>query len=224
MTSHLSARGLPGPFRIVDLSHPITPVMPVWPGTPAPELHPVATVAGDGYAENTIRLSTHTGTHLDAPSHIIEGGPSLECFEPCRFFGPGTLVDALESPDGVIRRGTLERFVPQFEKSDFVLILTGWSRFWGQEGYDRGYPVLDEDAAGLLAGMPLKGVGLDCPSFDPPGSHDYPVHRRLLQAGILLVENMTNLDLLPASGFMISVLPLPLAGADASPVRAVAIL
>jgi kynurenine formamidase len=224
MMPDLTAGSLSGPFRIIDLSHTITPGMPVWPGSRGPESYPVATIDGDGYAEHSIRLSTHTGTHLDAPSHIIKDGLSLDCFEPGRFFGTGTMIEALAPADGVIGSDMLASHMPQIRNSDFVLFHTGWSRFWGQEGYDRGYPVLDAGATELLAGMTLKGVGLDCPSFDPPDSHDYPVHRKLLMAGILLVENMTNLHLLPASGFLISVLPLPVAGAEAFPVRAVAVL
>jgi arylformamidase len=219
-----SGRSCSGPFRIIDLSHPITPGMPVWPGTQGPELQPLATVAEDGYAEQSICLSTHTGTHIDAPSHIIMEGRSLDALEPGRFFGEGTLIEALTPAGGVIGGDMLASYMPRLEKSDFVLFHTGWSRFWGQEGYDHGYPVLDACAVELLAGLQLKGVGLDCPSFDPPGSRDYPVHRKLLMSGMLLVENMTNLHLLPTSCFIVSVLPLPVTGAEASPVRAVAIM
>lgn len=75
----------PETARLVDLSHPITPEMPVWPGTPAPECLPVANIHEDGFAEQVIRFSSHTGTHLDAPSHMIEGGASLDRFPRIAF-------------------------------------------------------------------------------------------------------------------------------------------
>ena len=213
-----------GSARVVDLSHAITPGMPVWPGTPGPEISPIATIAADGFAEQSICLSSHTGTHLDAPAHMIEGGATLDSLEPGRFFGSAVIVDALAPAGGIIGIDLLEPCLEEVASADFVLFHTGWSRFWGQAGYDLGYPVLDDAAAGLLAGMPLRGVGIDCPSFDSPVSVDYPVHRRLLEAGILLIENLTNLQLLPVTGSLLAVFPLGIERADASPVRAVSLL
>jgi kynurenine formamidase len=213
-----------GSLRLVDLSHAITPGMPVWPGTPGPELIPLASIASDGFAEQSIRLSSHTGTHLDAPAHILEGGATLDRLDPGRFFGSAMIVDALELPGGSIGLDLLEPYSEMIASVDFVLFHTGWSRYWGQGLYDQAFPMLDDAAASWIAGIPLKGAGLDCPSFDHPWSRDYPVHRRLLEAGILLIENLTNLHLLPASGFSLSVFPLGIAGAEACPVRAVALV
>lgn len=210
--------------RVIDLSHPISPEMPVWPGTPAPEIRPLASIAEDGFAEQSIRLSSHTGTHLDAPAHMIEGGASLDRFGPGQFFGRAVVVDARASAGGVIGAGLLKSSGAAFADADFVLLHTGWARLWGQAGYDFGYPVLDDEAAGWLSGLRLKGVGIDAPSFDTADSHDYPVHRRLLRAAFLLIENLDNLHLLPPSGTMVAVFPLPVESAEACPVRAVAIL
>jgi kynurenine formamidase len=209
---------------VIDLSHPIFPDMPLWPGTPEPECLPIANIPEDGFAEHSIRLSSHTGTHLDAPAHMIEGGASLDRFEPGSFFGKAAVVDALAITDGVIGLKLLESFEEVIGSSDFVLLHTGWARHWGQPGYDSGYPVLDDDAAEWLCSMGLKGVGIDAPSFDPSGSEAYPVHRRLLRSGLLLLENLANLHLIPLFGCTLAAFPLPVRGVDACPVRAVAIL
>ncbi|NTW52252.1 MAG: cyclase family protein [Chlorobiaceae bacterium] len=211
-------------MRIVDLSHVITSDMPVWPGTSPPEFSEICTIARDGFAEQSISISSHTGTHIDAPAHIIDGGASIDTLDIGRFFGKALLVDLYSQPGGSIPVEALRPFAPLIEQSDFLLLHTGWSRFWGQGGYDRDYPVLSAGAASWIAGFSLKGVGIDAPSFDLSGSDDYPVHRCLLAEGILLIENLTNLDRLNEDLFFLSVLPLGIVGAEASPVRAVALL
>ena len=210
-------------MQILDLSHTITSDMPLWPGTPHPEFSPLATIADDGYAEQSICVSSHTGTHLDAPCHIIDGGLSLDRFEAGRFYGRGVVIDASSAECNPLTIERLQPYAAAVGKSDFVLFHTGWARFWGQDQYNRGYPVLDFSSASWLAGFALKGVGVDCPSFDNADSTDYPIHRCLLSAGLLLIENLTNIHLLPTS-FFVSFFPLKIAGAEASPVRAVAYL
>ena len=211
-------------MRIVDLSHTITADMPVWPGTPPPEFSELCTIAHDGFAEQSIRISSHTGTHIDAPAHMIEGGDTLDRFEVGRFFGQGLLIDLREQAGGSITLDALTPFSPLMAEIEFVLLHTGWSRFWGEETYDRDYPALTLEAASWVAGFRLKGIGIDAPSFDSIGHDDYPVHRRLLEAGIILIENLTNFHQLPETGFSLLVFPLGIQGAEACPVRAVALL
>lgn len=211
-------------MRIVDLSHPITEDMPVWPGSPAPVFSPLGTIASDGFAEQLVALGSHTGTHLDAPAHMIEGGRTLDSFDAAWFCGKGGLVD-LDMHDGhPVRRDELLRYQQLFEESDYLLLRTGWSRYWGMPGYFYRYPVLDPDTASWIAMFSLKGVGIDAPSFDIPDSRDYPVHKAFLGQDTLLVENLSSLDLLPEAGFMFCVFPPRIVRAEASPVRAVAML
>lgn len=211
-------------MRIVDLSHTITADMPVWPGTPPPEFSELCTIARDGFAEQSIRISSHTGTHIDAPAHMIEGGDTLDRLDVGRFFGKGLLIDLRQLEGGSITLDAITPFSPLIAESEFVLLHTGWSRFWGEELYDRDYPALTLEAASWIAGFRLKGIGIDAPSFDGAGHDDYPVHTRLLEAGIILIENLTNLYRLRETVFSLSVFPLDLKGAEACPVRAVALL
>lgn len=211
-------------MRVVDLSHAIEPGMPVWPGSEGPVSMPVATIARDGFAERRFHCSSHTGTHLDAPSHLFADGRSLDRYDAGSFIGKALVIDVAAESGGVIGPDAVEPLLAELSRTEFLLLRTGWSRFWGSSAYDSGYPVLDAAAAARLADLPLRGIGIDCPSFDTPDSSGLPVHRRLLGSGLLLVENLTGLHLLPASGFIFSVLPLPIRDAEACPVRAVALL
>lgn len=210
-------------MTLIDLSHPLFAAMPVWPGTPGPEFLPLAAISTDGFAEQSFRLSSHTGTHIDAPAHIFEGGATLDRYEPAGFFGRIAVVDARETAGSLIEMSHLLRCAEAIGQAEFVLLHTGFSRYWGEEVYGRSYPVLEESAARWLARQRLKGVGIDCPSFDVPGSCTYPVHRLLLETGILLIENLTNVGLVPAEGAELAAFPLAIRDAEACPVRAVAL-
>ncbi len=210
-------------MRIVDLSHPISAEMPLWPGTPAPEISDLHTIGRDGFGERWLQLSSHTGTHLDAPAHIVEGAATLDRMPVDAFIGKGTVLDVTQSQRETITLETLLEFRAQIGQAEFLLLHTGWSRFWGRDEYNRDYPALSAETAEWLAGAGLKGVGIDAPSFDAWDSEALPVHRRLLGAGLLLIENLTALDQLADSVFLLSVLPLNIAAAEACPVRAVGI-
>lgn len=119
------------------------------------------------------------------------------------------VIDARALRDGVIGRNLLEPRREAIAVSDFVLLHTGWARLWGQQGYGVGYPVLDMEAAAWLCGMELKGIGIDAPSFDASGSGSFPLHRRLLRSGLLLIENLSNLHQLPHAGCTLAVFPIP---------------
>jgi kynurenine formamidase len=209
---------------LIDLSHPISEEMPVYPGTEPPVIVTGCTVAEDGFLEKKITLYSHTGTHIDAPAHLIADGRTLDAFPVDRFFGPAMVLDASDAENGIIGLEVIEPRLEELEKVDFVLIRTGWSRHWGTDRYFSGFPVLSTEAAETLAGLGLKGIGFDAISPDPVGSEDLPMHRILMAAEMILIENLKDLDLLPPGPFLFSCLPLAFEDADGSPVRAVAIL
>jgi kynurenine formamidase len=105
-----------------------------------------------------------------------------------------------------------------------VLLRTGWSALWGVEDYFRDFPCLTPDAARWLVDRGVRGFGVDTCSVDPPASSDLPVHHVLLGAGVLIVENLANLQALPGGRFQFLALPLRLSDADGGPVRAVAMV
>ncbi len=211
-------------MKPVDLSHAIAPDMTVYPGTEPPVFTPGCSIDEAGFLERQIQFFSHTGTHADAPAHLLKGGKTLDELTIEQFYGPGLLLDLRNLQPPVVGLEQLEPFQQQIEAVDFLLLHTGWSRFWGSGQYFAGFPVLSVEAARWLSSLPLKGLGLDTISADSIESVDYPVHKALLQQDIVIIENLTNLDKLPGKGFDFCCFPLSFIEADGSPVRAVALV
>ena len=218
---------LPGPdkrrkyMKIIDLTHLIEPGMPVYPGTESPVFSYPFNLDKDGFVETGISMMSHTGTHMDAPGHIIAGGITLDRMPVSMFHGQGICIDAA-SGQKVITAGDLAPYEAMMPAVDFVLFRTGWSRLWGNPGYFEGYPVLSREAAHRLNDFKLKGIGFDTISADAAGEMDLAIHQILLGTDRVILENLTRLEELPRTGFSIACFPLHFSGADGSPVRAVA--
>ncbi len=207
-------------MTVIDLSHKLHRGMPLYPGTEEPAFVPVHTHIPDLFRETRLVLTSHTGTHVDAPFHILPDGPRLEDLPAEQFVGRAVVIEC---------RGcntiTLQQVLahPQAEQAEFLLFRTGWDRFWGQEAYFSGYPCADARVVDYVLATGKKGIGLDTISLDPVNS--IALHRRLLAGGKqVILENLTGLDRLPEGLFTLCALPLNFPGSDGSPVRAVALL
>jgi len=211
-------------MQIIDLSHQIHPGIPVYPGTEPPVIRQANTIAADGFAEIRIALHSHTATHIDAPCHILAGARALDQFPASHFIGTAVLIDVSCRSGAEISIEQLEAYAAQLDKADFALLQTGWSAHWGQDCYFQDFPYLSVTAASWLGQFPLHGVGIDTISIDPLDSVDLPAHHQLLGREMIIIENLTNLHAVPPAPFTFSCLPLPIRGADGSPVRAVAIV
>jgi arylformamidase len=211
-------------MRVIDLSHTIEPGMPAYPGTPEPQFRPLASIAEHGFAEQIMTISSHTGTHVDLPSHMLQTGKSLDAFSVERFAGKGYAIDLRSRPEGVITAEELYPFTDHVKESEFLLLCSGWSQYWGSPYYYEGYPVLSKEASLWLTSFHLKGLGVDMISVDAPDSDDFPVHNRLLQNGVLIIENLVGMIPLLHLSFIFCGFPLKIIGAEASPVRAVALV
>lgn len=214
----------PHPPQVIDLTHPLAEGMPCYPGTEPPAISEAFTVAEHGYAELRLSMLTHTGTHVDAPAHMLQAGQTLDDYPADRFVGRATVIDVTQVKGGVVERADLEPHRDTIAGLDYLLLHTGWSARWGQASYYDGYPVLGEEAARWLAGRGLSGVGVDAVSVDAAGSTSFAVHRALLERGLVIVENLTGLADLCGRTFLFCCLPLKITGADGAPVRAVALL
>ena len=210
-------------MKVIDLSHVINESMPVYPGTEPPRIVDGCTFARHGFAEKYLSLYSHTGTHIDAPGHILEGAARLDEFRAGHFLGPGRVLDVSAFQGKVIEIADIEKHGAELCEGEYVLMYSGWSRYWGDGHYYGGYPVLSEAAARWLARFPLRGVGVDMISVDSLSSTSMTNHRIFLERKMVIVENLTGLDALIGKNFLFSCLPLKLASGDGSPVRAVAI-
>ncbi len=207
-------------MKIIDLSHTITPNMPVYPGTEQPIFIQANSIDQHGFAEKKLTLYSHTGTHIDAPAHIIEDQPKLDDLALSSFYGQAQCIP-IDQPEIEVHH--FEQFNGQLHHLDFILIATGWSKFWGEDQYFGGYPVLTPAAADFLCKYKLKGIGFDTISADREDSTDFPVHNTLLQH-MIVIENLTNLEMLIGQNFQLCCFPLKIAEADGSPTRAVALV
>jgi arylformamidase len=207
-----------GAMRIIDLSQAVDEDTPVYPGD-----GPVRVTILERTSMNLSRidLSLHAGTHMDAPFHFIAGGATTDRVPLERCMEPARLIDLRGAPPGsTIGRGQIEKHRGSLREVRAAILHTGWSAEWGGPRYFDDHPCLSEEAAQLLVECGVRLVGVDMPSVDRA---PYPAHRVLLGAGVLIVENLTNLDAVGAGVFQFVALPLKLAGRDGSPVRAVAI-
>ncbi len=211
-------------MRIIDLTHTIHPGMPVYPGTEPPVFACGTSLERDGFIEKRITLFSHTGTHIDAPAHILKDGPTLDRIDAARFIGSAAIVPAEAGEGGTITKTSLAPFESRLRKARFVILKTGWAARWGSPSYFGRYPTLDAEAARWLAGFDPWAVCVDAISVDTVDSFELPIHRIFMSHGCCIVENLANLDAVDAQEFTLSCLPLKLVDADGSPVRAVAIL
>lgn len=207
---------------LIDLTHPIHEDMPVYPGTEQPVISTGCSIEQDGFLEKKITFYSHTGTHMDAPAHLIKGGKYLDQYDISRFYGSAIVVHLELNEDKSIDLGVLNPVENQLKNIDFLLIHTGWSRYWGTDDYFANFPVLTPEAAEWMAGIGLKGIGFDVISADSADTRTYPIHKILLGSDMVIVENLANLDQLHEGAFEFSCFPLHFQQADGSPIRAVA--
>lgn len=212
---------------VLDLSRPIRPGMPAYPGTPDVRFTPFADYGPDGYRKREFACVSHTGTHLDAPAHMVSGAKTLDQFAVDHFLGPACVLDVTDlSPGAVIERDRLDGVKDALNRSAFLLVRAGFAVRWGTDAYLDGIPVFTPEAAEMLAGSAetnggrLRGVGLDVISVDPVGAESFPVHHALLGAGLVIIENLADLAPLPPAGVELCCAPLPLSDADGAPCRA----
>ena len=192
---------------------------------PSPGIQPLARFEKDGFRERQLTFGSHTGTHMDAPSHLLRQGKTLDQFPVDHFLGTGLCIDTRMTTSGPIEWTSLQRYQDELSNSDFVLLRTGWGRYWATPKYVKDYPTLSTASATRLSEFNLKGLGVDTLSVDAIDTRDYPAHHILLEKNILIIENLAHLDRLPDGRFrQLCCLPLHLAESDGAPTRVVAFL
>ena len=208
-------------MTLLDLTLPIAPGMPVYPGDPAVEFVPALTLASDGWAVTRVALGTHTGTHVDAPAHRIPGGATVDALPLDVLVGPARILDLTTLGAGA-EIGP-EHLSAAWEEGPVtrLLLRTDWDTRAGQPDYFTDFPGLTPAAAEALVARSVRLLGVETPSLHP--RHDEAVHRILLGAGTVVVEGLTNLRRVRTPHPWVVVLPLLLSGLDGAPCRVVAL-
>jgi arylformamidase len=225
---------------VIDLSHTLRIAMPVWPTHPAIKFSYAKRIEIDNYTLTRVDcMTTHTGTHVDAPFHFLPRGKTIDEIEVSRFVGMGVVLDLSFKKSGEeITKDDLQRHDFKIRKGDVLMLYTGWGRKYGiNEDYLFLWPHLCTEAADYLASKRIKAVGIDAlsiagwgetvPAHGPVAkSPSSEVHEKLLSKSILIIEELTNLDLvlMKARGgrALFVFAPLSFAGAEAGPCRALA--
>ncbi len=214
--------------RIVDLSRRVDPGTQVYPGDPHVRLEPATTLAADGVNVLAVHIGSHSGTHVDAPYHFVEGGKRIDEMDPRLFVGPAVLVDVRgKGPRERITVEDLQPYEGRLSEGVIAVLRTGWEEHYGTPGY-YAHPFLDRRAAALILDAGVKTVAIDALNVDETvldGEHPegYPAHHAILGAGGVIAENLANLAAVDFPDPLFSLLPIKLGGSDGVPVRAVAV-
>ena len=208
-------------MKIIDLSRTITPGMQGFPGDAAPAIER----REDGFRTASLSLCSHAGTHVDAPAHLSSQSVTLDMMPPETFWGLALLADVRRAAGRGIEIADLAPHAEKLAEADFLLLRTGWEDKFGTEEYLAGFPALSCEAAQYALSLGIRGFGFDTISADSVESEECPIHKTLLGAGALIIENLRGLDALPVGEtFLLAALPMPLANADGAPARVMAVL
>ncbi len=231
-----------GQIQVVDLTHPLDEQSPYWPeGNAKSPFHAsvVATFEHGGYFARNLTLPEHFGTHMDAPAHFDAKGLSVDRVPLEKFLSAAIVVDASgrvkSNADYRLTVADLEDWRKAhgaIPSGCVVFLRTGWSKRWPSE-----QRTMNQDAQGVLhfPGLSLEAarylldrtrpvaIGIDTPSIDYGPSKNFEVHHLTMAAGLYHLENVANLEQLPATGAYVIALPLKLRGGSGSPARVLAL-
>jgi arylformamidase len=212
-------------MQVIDLTRRISPSIRVFPGSPQPCFIQWSKFDHHGYDSEVMFMSTHTGTHVDAPCHFKPGLASIDMISADRLVCNAVLIRAKKRPGQLIEQQDLGN---QIRQGDAVVIATGWEKHATSRNYMTENPGLSKQAARYLAKIKVNAVAIDCPSIDAGTDSRFTAHNILLPNNILAVENLCNLDRIAAASssnkFTLIISPLKLAGATGSPARVFALV
>lgn len=206
-------------MKVYDISLPVSPDLPVWPGDPQVKIERVAKIEEGANANvSMITMSAHTGTHVDAPYHFLNDGSTVEHLPLGLLTGPAYVLDlpgvnvitSSELRQAGIPAGTLR-----------LLIKTANSGYWKDCGstFQTGFTGINADGAEYLVNCGVKLIGMDYLSV-APYKKSRPTHEVLLNAGVVIVEGL-DLSEITQGHYALYCLPLKLAGCDGAPARAI---
>jgi arylformamidase len=203
-------------MKIYDVTVPISDDVPIYEGDPAVSIVSVSSIAAaDGANVSSLCFGAHTGTHVDAPNHFIDGTRRVENLEIEKLVGPCRVVE-------IDRRATAigPEHVPDLSGVERIIFKTRNSAFWNEREFRRDFTYITPEAALILTEMKL--VGIDYLSVEKFGSADFATHKTLLQREVVILEGV-DLRQVPAGDYEIICLPLKYLGStgDGAPARTI---
>lgn len=203
--------------RLYDISRTITPALAVWPGdTPFHAEHVLRIEDGASVNLTTLTLSAHTGSHADAPYHVMTGGAHPDALPLERYLGPAHVVTIVRERGGIVPEDFAGHDLSGLQR----LLIHTWVSDLPDDRWPDDFPYPTVELVDWLAAQGAVLLGLDCPSVDRFDSRDLPVHHRLLAHGIANLETL-RLAGVPDGVYELIALPLRVTGVCGSPVRAV---
>ena len=228
-----------GEMRVVDLTQPLDEHTLMWPGAPSPTAETFLTISHDGFYNRIVSFAEHTGTHFDAPAHMVEGAQSVEMIDAAKLVRPVAVIDVSEEmagdPDSVLTLEQVTAFEAQHGRipdAAAVFLRTGWeafntdpARYANAPGTLR-FPGFGPEAARFLVEeRGAVGLGVDTLGIDPGVATDFVVHRQVSHPrGVWHLEGLMNLGQLPPLGAWVVVGVLPLTGGSGGPARVLALV
>ena len=202
---------------LIDLTHPITPRTPVYfPWHPATVVTQTATFADNRCTVHALTIGTHTGTHIDAPGHVIDGGSTIDRYDTRLWMLDAYVCDCTPraARQGITADELRSRPIPG---GGAVIVKTGWDIRFGEADYYSTYPPLTNEAAEYLAGLGVLLMAADTP-------YSLDVHYIFLRRGIPLVTNLNNTSALHEGMVKLISAPLLIENGDGAPARVFALV
>ena len=229
----LDVFGVLAQFKVVSLSHDVSPEMPRWPGDPLTEYQSWSDISKDGYYLRRFSMGEHSGTHLTAPASYFSDGRTVEQYSAGDLVRPAVVLDVGErcilDPDYALPGDDLLAWEARnglVPPGCIVLLRTGWAERWNDAsaylGEDSGgglhFPGFGYDAAALLVNKRgVAGLGTDTAGIEPGTDTALSVSRLVLAQPRIVLENLANLERLPATGALLVIGTLRLVGGSGSP-------
>jgi arylformamidase len=203
-------------MKIYDISIPLSPDLPCFPGDPPVRIEPVTMIAhGDPANVSHLSLSTHSGTHIDVSRHYNDHGVSVDHLPLTLLIGRAFVADLR----GITVIGRKELSKLPLAGVERLIIRTDNSLLWDRSGFDEDFAYLADDGAEFLLSTGVRLVGIDYLSIERFGGNG-EVHRLLLGNGMVILEGL-NLDGIEEGSYELVCLPLKIEGGDGAPARAV---
>jgi len=201
------------------LSLLISNELPTYPSDPGILITPKKIISLNRSNVSNICMGTHTGTHIDAPLHLIENSKSVDNIFLGNVFGMACFIEILKNNKEVINVEDLKKI--DIQEGNILIVRTGWEKNKYKNRYFTDFPYFSVDCADYIVSKKIKAFGSDIPSVDGPGKNA-AFHKKLLKNNIPIIESLINLKHLVGKNMMFSALPLKIKNSDGSPVRAIA--